>query len=52
MKKFNFQIKIKVSKNWIDDGFSKKIAKESIENFIKEDMLPYAYPEEIEVEIK
>ena len=52
MIKFNFQVKIKVSKNWIDDGFSKKIAKERIEDFIKEDMLPYAYLEEVEVEIK
>ena len=52
MKKFNFQIEIQVSKNWVDDGFSRKIAKERIENFIKEDILPYAYPDEIEIEIK
>jgi len=53
MKTFTLTIQIKVTNNWIDDGFDPHTPewKESICNSIRE-LLPYAYDNEFIVTIK
>lgn len=41
-------VKIRVDESWVHDGF--RLLEGTLHNVISE-MLPYAYPEEIEVEI-
>lgn len=53
MKKYKLTIEIKVSQNWIDDGFdpNTKEWEKSIEEAINA-LLPYAYENEFIVKVK
>lgn len=58
MKKFKFEIEMKVADCWIEDGFGaanreeKKVLEERIAEVIKENMLTYAYGHEFQVKVK
>jgi len=53
MKKWKIEITVKVSDNWVDDGFdlSEVEREEQLKEAIRS-MLPYAYDHEMEIEIK
>jgi hypothetical protein len=51
MKKFTVTIEVKVSQNWIEDGFDLAEREQEIKDAFTS-MLPYAYEEEVEVKIK
>ena len=43
MKQFEFKIKVKISDNWIEDGWNSELIKDSLKNYIESEMNPYAY---------
>jgi hypothetical protein len=51
MKKFRVTVEMKVSQNWIEDGFDLAEREQEIKDAFTS-MLPYAYEEEVKVEIK
>ncbi len=50
--KIKLEVDLNIAKVWVDDGMTAKIAAEMIDEFIKNDLLPYAYEHEVKSKIK
>jgi hypothetical protein len=51
-KTFKFRVTLQVSQNWIDDGVTSVNIRDSLKEWLEEELNPYAYEGEYIVDIK